>query len=117
MRLRADGRPVDVTTGRLRVLLAVLALSAGRTVTVQQLVSALWTDNLPASPRRSVQTYVTRLRTLLGADLIETTVPGYVLHADEAAVDVLRFERLLERADGSADPLRQRACLAEALAL
>nr|WP_246400696.1 BTAD domain-containing putative transcriptional regulator [Jiangella mangrovi] len=117
MRLRAGGRPVEVTTGRLRALIAVLALSAGRTVTVQQLVAALWSDALPANPRRSVQTYVTRLRTLLGADLIETSATGYVLHADEAAVDVLRFERLLERADGNADPLRQRACLAEALEL
>lgn len=117
MRLRAGGQPIDVTTGRLRALLAVLALSAGRTTTVSQLVSALWADSLPANPRRSVQTYVTRLRTLIGADLIETTGTGYVLHADESAVDVLRFERLLERADGSADPLRQRACLAEALEL
>lgn len=117
MRLRAGGRPVDVTTGKLRALLAVLALSAGRTVTIQQLVGALWSDDLPTNPRRSIQTYVTRLRALLGAELIDTAATGYVLHADESAVDVLRFERLLERADGSADPLRQRACLAEALEL
>ncbi|WP_053204712.1 AfsR/SARP family transcriptional regulator [Jiangella muralis] len=117
MRLRADGRILDVTTGRLRALIAVLALSAGRTVTVAQLIEALWAEQLPASPRRSVQTYVTRLRTLLGADLIGTSATGYVLHVDPDAVDVLRFQRLLERADGSADPLRQRAHLTEALAL
>ncbi|WP_116949596.1 AfsR/SARP family transcriptional regulator [Jiangella endophytica] len=117
MRLRADGRLVDVTTGRLRALIAVLALSAGRTVTVAQLIETLWAENLPASPRRSVQTYVTRLRTLLGPDLIATSATGYLLHAEPDAVDVLRFQRLLERADGSADPLRQRAHLTEALAL
>ncbi|WP_158602767.1 AfsR/SARP family transcriptional regulator [Jiangella rhizosphaerae] len=117
MRLRADGRPVDVTTGRLRALIAVLALSAGRTVTVARLVEALWSQHLPANPRRSIQTYVTRLRTLLGPGLIATSATGYVLHADPDAVDVLRFQRLLDRADGSSDPLRQRSCLAEALAL
>lgn len=117
MRLRADGRLVHVTTGRLRALIAVLALSAGRSVTVAQLIEALWTENLPASPRRSVQTYVTRLRALLGAELITTSTTGYVLHTEPDAVDVLRFQRLLERADGNLDPLRQRAYLTEALAL
>lgn len=117
MRLRVHGHPAEVTTGRLRALLAVLALSAGRAVTVQRVVGALWADTLPANPRRSVQTYVTRLRHLLGTDLIETTITGYVLHTDESAVDVLRFERLLERADGNADPLVQRGCLTQALQL
>ncbi|HZM83498.1 MAG TPA: BTAD domain-containing putative transcriptional regulator [Candidatus Limnocylindrales bacterium] len=100
------GRPVRLT-GRLRTLLLVLAMSAGKAVSVFQLAEALWGERLPANPRASVQTYITRLRETLGAELISTSPPGYALTAD---VDADRFLELLENDD-------DRQGLSEALSL
>jgi DNA-binding SARP family transcriptional activator/tetratricopeptide (TPR) repeat protein len=104
-----DGHPVDLTTGRLRTLLAVLAMSAGRSVSLDRLADALWGDDQPADPRRSVQLYVARLRSALGSAAIATERPGYVLRTEPDNVDALRFLRLLDTVD--------RVRLAEALAL
>ncbi len=111
------GRPVEVGAGRLRTLLAVLAVSAGRTVSISRLAAALWDGNLPDNTRRSVQTYLARLRGTLGAARIGTTADGYVLHADPEDVDVLRFPRLLDAALAEADAGIQRERLTVALAL
>ncbi|HEX6685137.1 MAG TPA: BTAD domain-containing putative transcriptional regulator [Candidatus Limnocylindrales bacterium] len=88
-----DDRPVRLT-GRLRALLAVLALSAEKVVSVARIAEALWGDHLPANPRTSVQTYITRLRETVGHGLIHTQPPGYRLSAQ---VDAVRFEELLDR--------------------
>ncbi|MFI5889638.1 BTAD domain-containing putative transcriptional regulator [Actinoplanes sp. NPDC051513] len=110
LQVRVGERAVEITTGRLRALLAVLAMSAGRPAPVERLATAVWGENLPDDARRSVRTYVTRLRSLLGGDVIETTPDGYLLHA---RVDALSFVRLLE--SSTAEP--ERAAVAEALAL
>jgi DNA-binding SARP family transcriptional activator len=115
------GRPVVVTSGRLRTLLAVLAvlaMAAGKTVTVDRLADAVWEDELPGNTRRSVQTYVTRLRGALGAESIMTTPAGYALRARPEDIDALRFVRLLEAAAGAPDhAAAERSLLVEALAL
>lgn len=77
-----SGRPVAVTSGRLRTLLAVLAMSAGKTVSVDRLTAALWDNEFPGNTRRSVQTYVARLRGVLGTTSISTTLAGYALCAE-----------------------------------
>jgi len=40
LEVTVDGRPVELTAGRLRALLAVLALSAGRPVSVDRIAEA-----------------------------------------------------------------------------
>ena len=50
LRLRVDGRSVDVRGPKRRAVLALLALAEGRTVTVDQVVDALWPDD-PPDPR------------------------------------------------------------------
>lgn len=113
-----DERPVSLTAGRLRALLAVLALSAGRAVSVDHLATAVWADERPpGNVRRSVQTYLARLRSALGAGSIGSVPAGYVLHADPDDVDALRFVRLLRTASGAPETVRERARLAEALEL
>jgi hypothetical protein len=54
------GRLVVFTAGRLQTLLAVLAMSAGETVSLDYLATAVWEESLPADVRKTVQTYVTR---------------------------------------------------------
>ncbi|GLI01853.1 AfsR/SARP family transcriptional regulator [Phytohabitans aurantiacus] len=117
LRVGVDGRPVRLTTGRLRTLLVGLAMSAGRAVSVDQLTRIVWADELPADPRRSLQTYAARLRQAVGGRSIETVRAGWLLHADPDDVDALRFERLLDAATCAPDPAAERDLLVQALTL
>ncbi|HWO60407.1 MAG TPA: BTAD domain-containing putative transcriptional regulator [Umezawaea sp.] len=110
-------RPVDLTTGRLRTLVVTLALSAGRPVTVDQLALAVWGPDLPVDVRRTVSTYMTRLRNALGAGSIVFDPAGYVLRARPDDVDALRFDNLLDAAARTVDPARQAELVDKALAL
>lgn len=110
------GRTVRLTAGRLRTLLAVLAMSAGRPVSVDHLADAVWGEELPGNARRSLQTYAGRLRTILAGARLDSTRAGFTLHVDADDVDALRFLRLLDdaaRRSGAAE----RALLVEALGL
>ncbi|MGH3241577.1 MAG: AfsR/SARP family transcriptional regulator [Spirillospora sp.] len=113
-----DDRPVSLSAGRLRVLLAALALSSGQAMSVERLATAVWADDRsPGNIRRSVQTYIVRLRRALGAESIGSEPIGYVLRADPEHVDALRFVRLLDAASSASDIADERARLAEALGL
>ncbi|GAA4203830.1 BTAD domain-containing putative transcriptional regulator [Actinocatenispora rupis] len=94
--VRVDGRAVPVPAGRQRVLLAALALSAGRVVSVDALAEALWGADQPHDPRNAVQVAVFRLRRLLGPDRVRTVPGGYRLDLDRACVDALRFVDLAD---------------------
>ncbi|MEJ3750857.1 BTAD domain-containing putative transcriptional regulator [Actinomycetes bacterium KLBMP 9797] len=111
-----DGRPVAVA-GRLRAMLATLAMSAGEDVSIERLASGVWGDELPSDVRRTVQVYVTRLRRVIGAQAIRTTPGGYRLEVDPDRVDAARFVRMLDIARSAADPAAERAQLARALTL
>jgi DNA-binding SARP family transcriptional activator/tetratricopeptide (TPR) repeat protein len=115
--VEAEGRPVSLTTGRLRALLATLAVSADRLVTVDQLAEAVWDEDLPSDVRRSVSTYVTRLRAVLGRDAISTGPQGYALRVGPDDVDAVRFVRLVEDAQRRTDPGEQEPLLRAALRL
>ena len=111
-----DGQPIRLTAGRQRALLAALAVSPGKTVSMERLAQAVWSERPPRNVRRSLQTYAGRLRDALGAGPIETHRTGLVLHADPENVDALKFTRLLERS-GDAPPSEEREHLVEALSL
>ena len=93
-----EGRPVDLGPRKQRAVLAVLALSAGRLVSIDRLTDAIWGDEPPAASRNALQVYVAAIRRALpdGSRRLRTADPGYLLDLDPDAVDVLRFERLLE---------------------
>src|SRR5205085_4870155 len=63
-----------------------------------------------------VQVYVSQLRKLLPPGMLVTRAPGYLLAVEPEAVDLLRFERLVDAARG-ADPVRASSLLTEALGL
>ena len=93
-------RSASVPGPQLRGLLAVLALRAGTTVSVAQLVEAVWGEDAP--PMSAVQVAVSKLRRVLadaGApDCIVRRPGGYELAVDPLAVDAVRFEDLVDRA-------------------
>ena len=99
--------PVDLATpdgvtsfgGRLpQMLIATLAIAAGRIVSNDHLIEVMWGDEAPASAVNTLQSYVSRLRHLLGQEAIELADHGYLLNADVDQVDALRFEQLIRAA-------------------
>ncbi|WP_426569649.1 AfsR/SARP family transcriptional regulator [Streptomyces canus] len=118
--LRPDGTPVAVGGARLRALLTVLALRAGRTVPAGLLVQEVWTGDPPADAPGALQALVGRLRRALGADAVASAEGGYRLTAGPDAVDLHRFERLTGdglRALADGDPAKAAVLLDDALAL
>jgi DNA-binding SARP family transcriptional activator/DNA-binding beta-propeller fold protein YncE len=90
-----DGRHVDLGSPQQRALLALLALRPGAYVPLDAIIDALWPDDPPASAAKVVQTYISRLRKALGAEVIDLRDGGYALSVPREAVDAARFEDLL----------------------
>jgi DNA-binding SARP family transcriptional activator/pimeloyl-ACP methyl ester carboxylesterase len=96
-----DGEgPIALGAAKERSLVAALALSPGSVVSTDSLITALWGDDPPAAARKTLQTYVWNLRQALGADVITTEPPGYVLQIETDDVDLVRFRALVR--DGEA---------------
>ncbi|WP_433274202.1 BTAD domain-containing putative transcriptional regulator [Actinosynnema sp. CS-041913] len=93
---RADGAEVPVGGPRLRALLAVLLVDAGRVVGVDRLVDALYGSSPPVGVANAVQSQVSRLRALLDVE-VERSAAGYRLVVDRSEVDALLFEDLVAR--------------------
>ncbi|MGA4896573.1 BTAD domain-containing putative transcriptional regulator [Streptomyces griseoincarnatus] len=118
--VRPGGTVVPVGGARLRALLTVLALRAGRTVPVGLLVEEVWDSDPPADATGAVQALVGRLRRALGADAVASDEGGYRLTAAPDDVDLHRFERLAGeglRALADGDPAKAATVLDDALAL
>ena len=92
-----DGTPIDIGGARLRMLLARLALDAGRAVPADALVDGLWGGEPPADAANALQSLVSRLRKALPV-AVESGPGGYRLAVAREDVDAERFERLA--ADG-----------------
>ena len=94
--VRMDGAEIPIAAAKLRVLLAILLLRTPQAVTIDELTDLLWEDRLPRKARAALNTYVGRLRQMLGplGGRIRTVPVGYVidLHADE--LDLARFLEL-----------------------
>jgi DNA-binding SARP family transcriptional activator/streptogramin lyase len=91
-----DDEPIELGTSQQRTLLALLALHAGTAVRVSTIEDVLWGDSRPRSATKVVQTYVSRLRRLLGANSIQFAQSTYTLDAT-VSVDALLFRELVER--------------------
>ena len=62
--MERDGAAIGLPRGRAGVLLAVLAMSAGRPVGTGRLTGLIWDSDQPAHARASLHTVVARLRGL-----------------------------------------------------
>ncbi|HTJ34260.1 MAG TPA: BTAD domain-containing putative transcriptional regulator [Dactylosporangium sp.] len=94
-----DGRRLEISAARDRILLVMLLLQPNRVVTLPRLVDAVWGDAAPATARAQLHTCVSRLRRQLpGA--IHTDTAGYRVLAGDDELDTLVFARLV--ADGRA---------------
>lgn len=96
-----DGHRVPLGATKQRAVLAMLALRADTTVSIDVLVEGLWGDALPATAAKMVQLYISQLRRLLGGEAIVTHGRGYRLCVAPEAVDAVLAARLVEAGDGS----------------
>ncbi|MGW3785862.1 BTAD domain-containing putative transcriptional regulator [Micromonospora chokoriensis] len=120
--LLADGREIPVGGPRLRALLALLLLDAGRVVSADRLIDGLYGEHPPRGAANALQSQVSRLRQTLPAEQnpIEFHPAGYRLVVDPEDVDAYRFERRAEagrRALAGGDWPRAATVLREALEL
>jgi DNA-binding SARP family transcriptional activator len=111
-----DGRPVRLDRQRMRALLAYLLLHANELVSTDRLIDEVWGNAPPKTANASLQNYISRLRKAIGAELIVSQPPGYVLRVDPERFDLARFERLTAEARG-AEPRERAEKLRAALAL
>lgn len=103
-----------------RALLAILLLHANEAVSRDRLIEAVWGEAPPPSAAGSLDTYVYRLRKLLGPERLARRAGGYVLHVEPGELDVDQFDRLLTSAAGmseASDCADAAAIFVDALAL
>ena len=83
---------------KARTLLKLLAVERGHLVPTDRAVEVLWPDGPPARPVENVATLVSRLRSWLGPQIVESGHDGYRLGRD-VEVDLAIAESLTVRAE------------------
>jgi predicted ATPase/DNA-binding SARP family transcriptional activator len=107
LQIVVDGAPQSLSSPGEKAVLALLLLAAGRVLTREALVDALWGGDLPANPANALQGRISRLRHALEAigvpgTLVVARGPGYVAEVDRDQVDAHRFAGLVQQARASA---------------
>jgi len=92
LEVRRAGHRVTLGGKTTTPLLAGLAVSPGRAISVATLIDYVWDDALPDHPRAALHNGVSRLRRVVGADALESLGWGYRLRVGEAELDLLRFD-------------------------
>ncbi|PZG20939.1 BTAD domain-containing putative transcriptional regulator [Nonomuraea aridisoli] len=94
-----DASPIDIPGARLRMLLARLALEAGRPVSADSLIDDIWGEEPPTRVVNALHGLISRLRrTLGGPESVELVAGGYRLPLRHEDVDAHRFEQLAGQA-------------------
>jgi DNA-binding SARP family transcriptional activator/transcriptional regulator with XRE-family HTH domain len=97
-----DGVATDLGAGRQRAVLGLLAMYPGTAVHRRTIIDVVWGHRPPASAVPMVQTYASRLRRLLGEDLLVSDGISYRLALAVGQLDALEFAMLAGRADQAA---------------
>lgn len=125
------GVSIVPTASKPSQLLAILALNAGRVVTVNTLTDEIWGSRPPRSDVATLHTYILKLRRnldlalagqggLTAKDILITRRAGYLLAVEPTAVDAIRYEQLSSagrQAVNDSDHEGASRMLAEALRL
>lgn len=102
--VEAGGRLLDVGPRQRRLVLAALAIDAGKPVTLGTLAGRVWGSAAPDAPSSALYAHLTRLRRVLAQAAADSATPvalsrhggGYVLGVDPQQIDVHRFRSLVE---------------------
>ncbi len=122
-----DRQPLELTSMKLRQIVATLAMASGRPVTYDALVDMMWGDEPPEALPGTLHAYIAALRRTLEPDrapraparMLVTVGAGYALRIDDDALDATRFQRAVSdtnRRLGRSGLLTRPALRAEELA-
>lgn len=119
LEVSTDDGPITLGGPKQRAVLAHLLLRTNGVVPADVLIDALWGDEPPDTARNTLQTYVHRLRKVLGDERIEGRGRGYMLTTVPEEIDAARFELLVKRGKDSiaSDPVAAATTLLDALSL
>ena len=115
-----DGQRLALGGPKQRAVLAMLLLHANEVVARDRLVEAVWGERPPVGANRSLDSYISRLRTQLGAERVVRQAPGHLLRLEPAELDLDRFETLVQHASelsASGDSRKAGSALRQALAI
>jgi DNA-binding SARP family transcriptional activator len=99
MEVIENGRgPIPIGGPKQRAVLAHLLLRANHLVPTDVLIDEVWGEEPPETVRNALQTYASHLRKALGPERLEGSRAGYILRADPAELDAVRFQSLLRDA-------------------
>ncbi|WP_433439628.1 BTAD domain-containing putative transcriptional regulator [Nonomuraea sp. CA-141351] len=102
----ADGQAIELGPARQRHVLAALLVKVNQPISLDQLADCVWGEAPPQRASGTLHSYLSRLRTSLPAAWdggIRRGARGYVLRAEDSAVDLHRFRALLAQARASDD--------------
>jgi DNA-binding SARP family transcriptional activator len=115
----AGSRPIALGV-KQRTLLVLLLLRANEVVSRDRLIDDLWGDQPPDAAPNALAALVARVRRALPADVLLTRPGGYELRVERQALDLHRFEILVEEGSetlAAGDPARAAELLRSALSL
>src|SRR4051812_8728676 len=98
LEVAAHGRPIDIGGSKQRALLAFLLVHGNEVVSADRLIDALWGESPPPTALRTLRAHVSRLRSSLDDDRLETRPGGYLLQVGADELDASRFRQLLDDA-------------------
>ena len=111
-----DGVPLSLGGPKQRGVVAVLIAHAGRPVSVDSLLQAIYGEDAAPTSRATLQTYVSNLRHALG-DVIVRQGDAYFVDCNSSTIDAVAFEDAYRAASTWADPDEAASRLREALAM
>ncbi|HYZ52390.1 MAG TPA: BTAD domain-containing putative transcriptional regulator [Streptosporangiaceae bacterium] len=101
-----DAVELDLGSPQQRGVLALLALHAGESLSMGQIIEALWGSEVPPGAGGTVRTYVYRLRRILrpaGSDqaVLASSRTGYLLAGEAVSTDLSVFSEQVRQARAS----------------
>jgi predicted ATPase len=104
LRVEHDGRVIPVSGAMQLAVLFRLAVDAGTSVGYRAISEDIWGLDAPENTKAALQSIVSRLRSQLPPDSIESTVGGYRLNIERSDVDALEFSDRVAAAELSDSP-------------
>jgi DNA-binding SARP family transcriptional activator/tetratricopeptide (TPR) repeat protein len=95
----ADGTPLTGIAPRHRAVLGYLLLNAGRVISMERLIDAMWGHDRPDTARSQIHASITAIRRVLrgagAVHLLQTRTGGYVAAPEPGRLDTQRFTELV----------------------
>lgn len=99
-----DHHPLALGGPKQRVVLTMLLMDPGRTVSVGRLVDGVWGEEPPEGAVNTLHAHVSNLRKAIGGrdSPIVTQPPGYLIEVTRGQLDLLRLDELTQAGHRSA---------------